>query len=77
VNKPSNRNLETGYSSFQVDEQFSRTLLRLMVHYGTPSKAHVLRKAVALLRLAQQNEQADGSVVIRDSHGRYVKVVMR
>ena len=71
------RNREGWHSTFQVDEQFDRTLTSLMIHYELPSQADVLRKAVALLRLAQQNEQADGSVVIRDARGADVRVKVR
>ena len=77
MNKPPGEYQETSNSSFHVDERFNRTLLSLMAHFGTPSRAHVLRKAAALLRVGQKYEQADGSVVIRGAEGRYVRVQMR
>jgi hypothetical protein len=34
-------------------------------HFGASSKAEVLRKAVALLKIATESEAADGSIIIR------------
>lgn len=63
-------------SSFKIDEKTDKTLEHLMRHYGTPSKAAVLRKAIALLNVAKRYEQLDGSLVIRRD-GQEVKVLMR
>lgn len=63
-------------SSFKIDEKTDKTLENLMRHYGTSSKAAVLRKAIALLNVAKRYEQLDGSLVIRRD-GQDVKVLMR
>jgi hypothetical protein len=55
-------------TSFNVDDKMDRTLEELKKHYGASSKAEVLRKAVALLNVAKEAEQADGSIVIRKDH---------
>ncbi len=63
-------------SSFKIDEKTDKTLENLMKHYGSSSKAAVLRKAIALLNVAKRYEQLDGSLVIRRD-GQEVKVLMR
>lgn len=52
--------------SFKVDASTERELEVLRVHYKCPTKGHVLRKAIAILKVAQQHEQSDGSVVMKD-----------
>lgn len=64
-------------TSFNVDPKLDQTLEELKRHYGASSKAEVLRKAVALLKVVQENEQPDGSVLIRTSRNKDMKVVVR
>ena len=52
-------------TSFNVDERMDATLEDLKEHYNASSKAEVIRKAVALLKIAKENEQKDGSLIIR------------
>jgi hypothetical protein len=63
-------------TSFDVDRKFDLTLEDLRRHYGAATKGDVLRKAVALLKVAQQNEQPDGSLLIRTGQNRLLKVLM-
>jgi hypothetical protein len=64
-------------TSFNVDEKLDATLEALKKHYGATSKAEVLRKAVAFLKVAQENEQGDGSIVIRNPNKKEVRVLLR
>lgn len=52
-------------TSFNVDEKMDATLEDLKQHYHASSKAEVIRKAIALLKVAKENEQDDGSLIIR------------
>jgi hypothetical protein len=63
-------------TTFNVDKKLDDTLESLKEHYGASSKAEILRKAVALLKVAQESEQADGSLVIRKGD-KDVKVLVR
>ncbi|HUN72164.1 MAG TPA: hypothetical protein VMU52_07615 [Steroidobacteraceae bacterium] len=63
-------------TTFNMDAQMEKTLEDLKKHFGASSKAEVLRKAVALLNVAKEHEQADGSIVIRQDD-QDVKVIMR
>jgi hypothetical protein len=64
-------------TSFNVDERLDQTLEELKRHYSASSKAEVLRKAVALLKVVQENEQQDGSIILRNSENEDVKVLVR
>ena len=52
-------------TSFNVDEKMSQSLESLKAHFGATSNAEVLRKAVALLKIAAESEDEDGSITIR------------
>lgn len=52
-------------TTFNVDEKMDATLEDLKQHYSASSKAEVIRKAIALLKVAKENEQEDGSLIIR------------
>ena len=52
-------------TTFNIDEKMRQTLEELKEHFGASSKAEVLRKAVALLKIATESEAADGSITIR------------
>jgi hypothetical protein len=64
-------------TTFNCDAKMTATLEALKAHYGAASKAEVFRKAVALLKVAQENERPDGSIVLVDrSRGKEVVVVL-
>ena len=52
-------------TSFNIDERTDRTLEELKIHFGASSKAEIVRKAIAFLKVAKDAEQPDGSVVIK------------
>ena len=52
-------------TTFNIDEKMENTLESLKKHYGASSKVEILRKAIALLNLAQESEQEDDSIIIR------------
>lgn len=64
-------------TSFNVDEKLDATLEMLKTHYSASSKAEVLRKAVALLKVVQENEQKDGSIIFRNAKNQEMKVLVR
>lgn len=64
-------------TSFNIDQKTDQTLESLRRHYQVSSKAEVLRKAIALLNVASRNEQADGTVILRQQDGQYLRVVVR
>lgn len=52
-------------TTFNIDEKMGQELEELKEHFGASSKAEVLRKAIALLKIATESEAADGSIIIR------------
>lgn len=68
--------MRTGIT-YKVDEKLSEILGDLQRHYGAASKAAVLRKAVALLRLVSEAEQPDGSILVKASGGHITRIVVR
>ena len=64
-------------TSFNVDEKLDATLEQLKAHYSASSKAEIVRKAIALLKVAQENEQQDGSIIIRTNRNQDMKVLVR
>lgn len=64
-------------TSFNIDQKTDQTLESLRRHYRVSSKAEVLRKAIALLNVASRNEHADGTVILRQQNGQYLRVVVR
>jgi len=64
-------------TSFNIDPKLDQTLEDLKKHYGAASKAEVLRKAIALLKVVRENEQPDGSVLIRTTQNRDMKILVR
>ncbi len=63
-------------TTFNIDAKMDQTLEELKVHYGATSKAEVLRKAIALLNIAKDAEEQDGSLVIKKGN-ETVKVMVR
>lgn len=63
-------------TTFNIDPKMDKTLEDLKEHYGATSKAEILRKAVALLTIAKDAEQADGSLMIQKD-GKDVKISIR
>lgn len=64
-------------TSFNIDPKMDKTLEELKQHLGASSKAEVIRKAVALLNVAKDAEQADGSVVIKNRRGVEMRVIVK
>ena len=64
-------------TSINIDAKMDKTLEDLKFHFGASSKAEVIRKAVALLNVAKNAEQPDGSVVIMSSRGVELRVVVK
>ena len=64
-------------TSFNVDQRLDETLEELKRHYSASSKAEVLRKAVAMLKVVSDNEQPDGSVVLRNAQNKELRVLVR
>jgi hypothetical protein len=52
-------------TTFNFDAKLEQKLEQMKDHYGATSKAEVLRKAIALLSVAMDSEQPDGSLIIR------------
>ena len=52
-------------SSYNIDSKLDKVLEDLKENLGASSKAEVLRKAIALLNVAIQHENPDGSVTLR------------
>jgi Arc/MetJ-type ribon-helix-helix transcriptional regulator len=63
-------------TSFNIDKQMDDKLEELKEHFGASSKAEVIRKAVALLNVAKEAEQGDGTLVIK-KNGEEVKVLVK
>ena len=63
-------------TTFNIDQKMEKTLEELKEHFGATSKAEVLRKAVALLKIAAESEAADGSIIIRKD-GEEQKVLIK
>ena len=64
-------------TSFHIDPKTDQTLDDLKRHDQTTSKAEILRKAIALLRVARRSEQDDGSIVMRQRSGQDLQVFVR
>lgn len=64
-------------TSFNIDPKFDQTLEQLKKHFGAASKSEVLRKAVALLNVAANHENDDGSVTILQNNTKETKVILR
>ena len=63
-------------TTFNIDDRVDATLEELKNHYHASSKSEILRKAIALLKVARDSEQPDGSIIIRQN-GKDVKVIVR
>jgi hypothetical protein len=64
-------------TSFNIDAKLDQTLEDLKVHYHASSKAEILRKAIALLKVASANEQPDGSIAMKTPQNKELRVVVR
>ncbi len=64
-------------TSFNIDERTDRTLEELKAHFGASSKAEIVRKAVAFLKVAKDAEQPDGSVIIKKDGNEEVRVIVK
>ena len=63
-------------TTFNVDDKMDKTLEELKIYLGATSKSEVLRKAVALLNIAKNAEQPDGSIVLKKD-GAEVKIIIK
>ena len=63
-------------TTFNVDEKMDKTLEDLKDYLGATSKAEVIRRAIALLKVAKDAAQDDGSFVIKKK-GEDVKVIVK
>ncbi len=65
----------TVQSSFQLDPGTAKAIDELKTAFGVTSNTAVIRKAIALARIAAKNEDAsDGTVTLLDKAGTPVKV---
>jgi Arc/MetJ-type ribon-helix-helix transcriptional regulator len=55
-----------GPTTFSVDEKMDKQLEELREHLGVSSKSEVIRQALALLKIAKQAAQPDGSLIIKN-----------
>jgi aminopeptidase N len=53
-------------STFKFDERTERMIEQLKVSFNAPTKAEVMRKALALLELARQAKESNQSLAIVD-----------
>lgn len=63
-------------TTFNMSGKMDKTLEELKEHFGASSKAEVLRKAVALLKIATESEAPDGSIIIRKG-GEEQKIIIK
>jgi hypothetical protein len=63
-------------TSFNMDAKFDAMLEMLKKHYGATSKAEIIRKAVNLLRIAKENEDEDGSFILKNSNEE-IKIIVK
>ena len=56
-------------TTYVPDRRFERTLAQLQRHYRLPSKAAVIRRAVALLSIVSEFEDAQHTVTACGRHG--------
>lgn len=60
---------------FQIDEKMDQSLEDLQSHFVGSSKADVIKRAIALLKIATESEAEDGSITIRaDGGDRIIKL---
>ncbi|HEX9660977.1 MAG TPA: hypothetical protein VGB27_01720 [Candidatus Binatia bacterium] len=64
-------------TTFNVDERMEQSLEELKKHFGASSKAEVIRKAIALLKVVTDSEDADGSITIQKKDGKEQKLIIR
>lgn len=63
-------------TTFNFHPDTSATLKELQQHFKTASKAEVLRKAIALLEMAQEARERGGEMAVVDKDGNVHKVLM-
>jgi len=63
-------------TTFNVDERMEQSLEELKKHFGASSKAEVIRKAIALLKVVTESENADGSITIQKD-GKEQKLIIK
>jgi hypothetical protein len=63
-------------TTFNVDERMEQSLEELKKHLGASSKAEVIRKAIALLKVVTESENPDGSITIQKD-GKEQKLIIK
>ena len=63
-------------TTFNLDERMEQSLEELKKHFGASSKAEVIRKAIALLKVVTESENADGSITIQKD-GKEQKLIIK
>ncbi len=56
-------------TTFKFDEKLTKTLDDLKTATGASSKAEIVRRAIALLKVVQEAQEDGGEVVIRTTDG--------
>jgi hypothetical protein len=63
-------------TTFNVDEKMEQSLEDLKKYLGATSKAEVIRRAVALLKVLSESEEFDGSITIQKA-GKPQKLIIK
>jgi hypothetical protein len=63
-------------TSFAVDQKSREALEELRITLNASSNAEVIRRALALLRLAARTTSKDGQVILREKNGAEREVIM-
>lgn len=64
-------------TTFQFSQKTIEMIEDMKEHFGATSKAEVLRKALALLQLAQEAEEKKGSIAVIDQDKSVHDVLIR
>jgi len=63
-------------TTFNLDQKMTDTIESLRVHYSLTTKAEVIRKAIAFLRLCAENQLPDGTLEIVGRQKQIIRVVL-
>lgn len=63
-------------TTFKFDEKLTATLEELKDGTNATSKAEVVRRAIALMKVVQDAQKRGAEVVIRDDHGKDKVIVL-
>lgn len=62
-------------TSFVFDNRTEKTIEELKKNFGLPSKTAVIRRALALLSIADKNRDADGNITLGEGENRQKIIV--